>query len=131
MARKKQVGALPVRRNKRGKGEVLLITTRGKGDRWIIPKGNCCKGLRDKDAAAPEAAEEGGVVGQITSLPVGAFKHRKRNGAARRIKVFRLEVDREQPDWPEKKQRKRLWTRPGRATKLVAAPTLRRIIEQV
>jgi 8-oxo-dGTP pyrophosphatase MutT (NUDIX family) len=128
--KKKQIGALPVRRSKRGKPEVLLVTTRGKRPRWIIPKGGRSKRLRDKDAAAREASEEGGVRGRMRSRPVGVFKHHKRNGSTKKIKVFRLEVEREQRNWPEKNQRKRRWTSPRRAKRLVEAPTLRRIIEQ-
>jgi 8-oxo-dGTP pyrophosphatase MutT (NUDIX family) len=128
--KKKQIGALPVRRNKHGKPEVLLVTTRGKHPRWIIPKGGRSKRLQDKDAAAREASEEGGVRGRMRSQPVGVFTHRKRNGAAKKIKVFRLDVEREQRDWPEKNQRQRRWTSPRRAKSLVKGPTLRRIIEQ-
>jgi 8-oxo-dGTP pyrophosphatase MutT (NUDIX family) len=130
-SKKKQIGALPVRRNKRGKAEVLLVTTRGKRTRWIIPKGDHSKRLRDKDAAAREASEEGGVRGRIRSRPMGVFTHRKRNGKSKKIKVFRLDVRREQRRWPEKNQRKRLWTTPRRAKRLVKAPTLRGIIDKL
>jgi 8-oxo-dGTP pyrophosphatase MutT (NUDIX family) len=129
--KKKQAGALPVRRNKRGKAEVLLVTTRGKHPRWIIPKGRRSKRLRDTDAAAREATEEGGVQGRMASQPVGVFTHRKRNGAAKKIKVFRLRVECQERDWPEKNERKRLWARPRRAKRLVQATTLRRIIDLV
>jgi 8-oxo-dGTP pyrophosphatase MutT (NUDIX family) len=128
--KKKQIAALPIRRDKRGKAEVLLVTTRSKNPRWILPKGNRSKRLRDKDAAAREASEEGGVKGRMRSRAIGVFTHRKSSGAARKIKVFRLDVDTEQRDWPERKERKRLWTSPSRAKKMVRAARLRRIIEQ-
>jgi 8-oxo-dGTP pyrophosphatase MutT (NUDIX family) len=127
--KRKQVGALPVRQNKHGKPEVLLITTRGKRLRWIIPKGGRSKRLLDRDAAAREATEEGGVKGKVRSRPVGFFTHRKRNGTVKKIKVFRLEVEREHRHWPEKKQRKRRWATLRRAKRLVQAAKLRRIIE--
>jgi 8-oxo-dGTP pyrophosphatase MutT (NUDIX family) len=129
--RKKQIGALPIRRDQWGKAEVLLITTRSKRPRWIIPKGHRSKRLRDKDAAAREAAEEGGVKGRVRSRSIGAFTHRQSKGGAKKIKVFRLDVEREQRDWPEKKQRRRRWTSPRRAKKLVRTSSLRRIFEQV
>jgi 8-oxo-dGTP pyrophosphatase MutT (NUDIX family) len=128
--KKKQIGVLPVRQNKRGKAEVLLVTTLGKYPRWIIPKGGRSKRLRDKDAAAREASEEGGVRGRMRSRAIGVFLHRKRNGAAKKIKVYRLDVNRQQRDWPEKKQRKRRWTSPRRAKRLVEAAALRRMIGQ-
>jgi 8-oxo-dGTP pyrophosphatase MutT (NUDIX family) len=130
MSKKKQVGALPVRRTKQGKTQVLLVTTRGKDPHWIIPKGGRSKGLRDKDAAAREAREEAGVAGDTRSRPMGEFTHRKRNGQTKKIKVFRLEVKYEKADWPEKKQRKRRWTRPRQARRLVRDPMLRRIIQR-
>ncbi len=40
MRKHRQVGALPVRLKKKGKLEILLVTTRG-GQRWMIPKGSC------------------------------------------------------------------------------------------
>jgi ADP-ribose pyrophosphatase YjhB (NUDIX family) len=127
----KQVGALPVRRDKRGKAKVLLVTTRGKHPRWIIPKGHRSKRLQDRDAAAREATQEGGVKGRTKSRPLGVFTHRKRNGAVKQIKVFWLDVEREQGDWREKDQRKRRWASVRKAKKLVEAPTLRRIIERI
>jgi 8-oxo-dGTP pyrophosphatase MutT (NUDIX family) len=130
MRKKKQVGALPVRRTKQGETQILLVTTRGKNRRWILPKGGRSKRLCDKDAAAREAREEGGVVGRIRSQPMGVFTHRKRNGQTKKIRVFQLDVDREQSNWPEKKQRKRRWVRPRQAKRLVRDPTLRRIIEE-
>jgi 8-oxo-dGTP pyrophosphatase MutT (NUDIX family) len=130
MRKKKQVGALPIRRTKRGETQVLLVTTRGKNRSWIIPKGCRSKRLCDKHAAAREAREEGGVVGHIRSQPIGVFTHRKRNGQANKIKVFQLDVGREERNWPEKKQRERRWVRPRQAKRLVRDPTLRRIIEE-
>ena len=126
---KKQVGALPIRRNKRGKAEILLITTRGKRPRWIIPKGCRSKRLSDNDAAAREAREEGGVSGDMTQRAIGIFTHRKRTGHTRKVKVFRLDVDREEHRWPEERQRQRLWTSPRRAKKLVRTQGLRRLID--
>jgi hypothetical protein len=44
---KKQIGVLPVRHHQRGQTQVLLVTTRGKNPRWIIPKGGRSKRLRN------------------------------------------------------------------------------------
>jgi 8-oxo-dGTP pyrophosphatase MutT (NUDIX family) len=126
----KQVGALATRR-KNGKKEVLLVTTRGNGKgTWIIPKGSRSCRLDDDAAAAREALEEGGVTGQIEPRPLGQCTHRKRNGEAKKIDVYRLKVEEELKHWPEEKERKRKWVSPQKAKSLVTDPRLKRIINQ-
>jgi 8-oxo-dGTP pyrophosphatase MutT (NUDIX family) len=128
--KQKQVGALATRR-KNGKRELLLVTTRGNGkNRWIIPKGSRSSHLDDNDAAAREAAEEGGVEGRIEPRPVGKWTHRKRNGDAKEIDVYRLEVEVQREHWPEEKERRRKWASPKKAKELVKDAALKRIIEQ-
>lgn len=88
MKKKRGVGALPVRRQKNGHREVLLVTTRGSCE-WTIPKGHRS---RSSLAAAREAKEEGGVRGKIGSRPIGKFKQRKRNRKTNSVEVFPLKV---------------------------------------
>ena len=59
----RQVGALPVRRAPDGTLLVLLVTTL-QTQRWIIPKGWPWPGEQDYTAAAEEAREEAGVLGE-------------------------------------------------------------------
>ena len=59
-----QIAALPFRK-RRGKVEVLLITSR-ETKRWVIPKGWPMAGLKDFTSAKREALEEAGVTGQIS-----------------------------------------------------------------
>ena len=92
MGKERQVGALPVRRRKNGKWEILLVTT--SSGRWIVPKGCRSKRLKDHHAAAREAQEEGGVGGKkhparSENSPI------TRNGDLKKITVFRLDVDME------------------------------------
>jgi len=126
----KQVGALATR-PKKGKKEVLLVTTRGNGKAvWIIPKGSRSDRLDDHAAAAREAVEEGGVIGKIEPRPVGQCTHRKRNGEAKKIDVYRLKAEEELKHWPEGKERKRKWVSPQKAKSLLTDPGLKRIVSQ-
>ena len=47
---------------------ILLITSRGTR-RWVIPKGWPMRGLKPQEAAAVEAAEEAGIVGEVEDQP--------------------------------------------------------------
>jgi 8-oxo-dGTP pyrophosphatase MutT (NUDIX family) len=127
MSKEKQVGALPVRRRKNGKWEILLVTT--SSGRWIVPKGCRSKRLKDHHAAAREAEEEGGVSGKIEPRALGKFTHCKRNGGLKKITVFRLDVDVERTHWREEKKRKRAWLSPKKAKVRVEHTKLRQIID--
>jgi 8-oxo-dGTP pyrophosphatase MutT (NUDIX family) len=65
-----QVAALPVMVAADGTTRVLLLTSR-ETKRWIIPKGWPMKGHKPWEAAAQEALEEAGLVGQISKEPIG------------------------------------------------------------
>ena len=92
--------------------QVLLVTSR-QTRRWIIPKGNVDFHMSPHQAAAREALEEAGVVGEIGRKPIGVFRYVKliAQGATVKAKVivFPLAVSRELDDWPEMGQRERRW----------------------
>jgi 8-oxo-dGTP pyrophosphatase MutT (NUDIX family) len=125
-----QYAALPWRR-KHSETEVMLVTSRGTG-RWIIPKGWPMKRKAPYAAAAREALEEAGVVGQIGKEPIGSFPYRKLLKQGRAIdcevQVFPLEVSRQRKTWPEKGKRKVQWLSLSDASKAVQEPVLRAII---
>ncbi len=125
-----QYGALAWRDTGDGK-EVLLVTSRDTG-RWVIPKGWPMKNRTPWDAAAREAFEEAGVKGQVEQVATGAFSYLKRLSRWRErmveVKVFRLEVERELEDWPERRQRQRAWLSPAEAAARVDEPDLAEII---
>ncbi len=128
MRKHRQVGALPVRLKKKGKLEILLVTTRG-GQRWMIPKGYRSKRLADERAAAREAFQEAGVKGEIHWRALGEFTDHNGKGDTNRIRVFRLYVLKEQTHWREEHERRRRWVSPGKAKKLVRQAGLRKIID--
>lgn len=76
-----QVAAIPLRWLN-GAPEVLLVTTRGRGQ-WIVPKGWPLGNDPDRHSAAREAFEEGGVTGRIETYSVGSFAYWKGEGKKR------------------------------------------------
>ena len=63
---RRQCAAIPTVVQADGQLMVLLVTSRGTS-RWVIPRGWTAAKLTDAEAAAREAFEKTGVLGQITS----------------------------------------------------------------
>ena len=107
-----QYAALPYRRLDNAAIEVMLITSRDTG-RWVIPKGWPGEGLAERESAAREAREEGGLVGRMGDRPIGRYHYDKRlpDGSAVlcSVEVFALEVERQLKSWPERKERQTRW----------------------
>ena len=128
---RQQIGALPYRVTATGDLEVLLITSRH-SKRWVIPKGNLMADRRWPDAAAQEAYEEAGVLGQISPVAIGRYRYLKqrRFGLPRQciVSVFPLDVARQLEEWPEKAERELRWTSTEVAARLVSDRELGRMI---
>jgi 8-oxo-dGTP pyrophosphatase MutT (NUDIX family) len=109
----------------------MLVTSR-ETRRWIIPKGWPKKGKSPHHSAAREAFEEAGVVGAVARRPVGSFSYGKRlkNGGAIvcEVRVFPLEVRRQNKQWPEKQERVVKWLSAPQAAEKVKEPKLSAII---
>jgi 8-oxo-dGTP pyrophosphatase MutT (NUDIX family) len=124
----KQVAALPIRRQEDGELQIMLVTSRGKGQ-WLIPKGWPMKGLRDRKAAAREAKQEAGVSGKVARKPLGSYKYAKGPQRRRiRVKVFVLLVKKQSRRWREAEQRRVMWSSLETAANTVGLPSLRRLI---
>src|SRR2546427_9296842 len=130
-ARRVQYGALPYRLSAGSRPQFMLVTSR-ETRRWIIPKGWPKKGKSPHHSAAREAFEEAGVVGAIARRPVGTFSYEKRlrNGGAVicQVRVFPLEVRRQNKQWPEKRERVVKWLSASQAAEKVKEPKLSAII---
>lgn len=123
----RQVAALPWRR--RGAAiEILLITSR-ETKRWVLPKGWPMEKREPHTAAAQEALEEAGIVGEAEAAPCGLYRYRKRikTGAyvTCEVEVFPLRVREERRRWREKSQRIRKWFPIREAADLVHEPELK------
>jgi 8-oxo-dGTP pyrophosphatase MutT (NUDIX family) len=129
--RTEQFAALPWRRKAVGGIEVLVITSR-ETKRWVLPKGWPMRDRTPAQAAAQEAYEEAGVVGEADEEALGDYGYGKRlrDGAVQdvRVAVFAMEVFVEQLTWPEIGQRDKLWTSPDHAAELVDEPELQDLI---
>ena len=134
IAKRVQYGALPYRVSTGSRAEFMLVTSR-ETRRWIIPKGWPKKGKSPHHSAAREAFEEAGVVGAVGRRPVGSFSYEKRlkNGGSVEceVRVFPLEVKRQNKQWPEKQERKIKWLSASEAAKKVKEPMLSEIIRRL
>lgn len=127
-----QYAALPYR-IARGRVEIMLITSR-ETRRWVAPKGWPMMGLKPHDAAAVEAAEEAGLIGEIDDRPIGSYNYLKRLKGGRtiavQVSVFPFRVQAQVDSWKEQGQREFAWFRYQKAASLVAEPSFRRLIRQ-
>ena len=109
-------------RLKKGHVEVLLVTSR-ETRRWVIPKGWPMPGLTAEAAAAREAWEEAGVLGQVSNRSLGAFLYdkvlRDRTSRSCCVSVYPLRVSALKSRFPERKERRRKWFDAGEASALV------------
>ena len=129
MTLSKQVGALPMRRTRKGSLEVLLVSSRDTG-RWVIPKGWPAKRKADSAAAAREARQEAGVSGNISPVTYGSYRYRKTYKNRVRVievAVYLLWVKKVKKRWREQHQRQRTWF-DDTAARNVREPQLRSLI---
>ena len=125
-----QVAALPVRPGPDGKPLVLLVTIL-ETHRWIIPKGWPWPGERDYIAAAEEAREEAGVLGEPHPVSVGTYCYDKRRSTGIvpvLVTVYLLNVREELDTWPESERRQRAWFTLRDAASAVQEPELQELL---
>lgn len=130
---KVQIGAIPFRKGANGGIEIMLVTTR-ETQRWIVPKGWPIRGLKNHEAAAREAMEEAGLLGEIRKKPVGSYTYWKRrihDFVLCEVKLYLLAVKRQMPTWPEQAQRRCQWFTQRDAADLIDEPALGAIIRDL
>lgn len=109
---------------------ILLLTSR-ETRRWVIPKGWPKPGLDAAATAAAEAWEEGGVRLRGRGRPVGRYRYAKRMRGVpvgTEVDVFAFPVAAIADDFPEVRQRDRVWLSPEEAAARVEEPDLARIL---
>lgn len=110
---------------------ILLVTSRDTG-RWVLPKGNVKRREELRTAALREAAEEGGVWGEVAAEPVGDYRYIKRHddGTTSRVtvSVWPLRVEAVGDDWPEGDVRTRAWFSPADAAAAVDEKSLKKLL---
>ncbi len=128
--RRVQYAALPYRQRQDGEIQIRLITSR-ETRRWVIPKGWPMKDLSPSKAAAREAYEEAGLLGSISSEPLGLYSYDKRltlKTVPCDVMVFPLKVKRYVKKWPERSERFGFWFSVESAAAAVQEEDLRLII---
>ena len=124
-----QFGALCYR-VRQGKVQVLLVTRRRSG-RWILPKGGPMNGTTPVEAALREAWEEAGVEGKVMGNALGIYSYVKSDDGERLpcvVAVFPIKVRRLRSKYPEVGERKRKWFSPKKAAALLDEPELGQIV---
>jgi len=91
-----QCAAIPYRKTEAGNLEILLVTSRGKGN-WILPKGNVKPGKSAAVSAAEEAYEEAGARGVIDQALVERFDPlwpgKTEGRTSEQMQIYALDVD--------------------------------------
>jgi len=120
-----QVAALPYRLDP--DLQILLITSR-ETRRWVLPKGWAMKDRTPAAAAAQEALEEAGLLGEIEETPVGSYRYQKGLKTGESVpcdvSVFPMRVTGQLDAWIEQHQRDFQWVSLEEAAGLVAEPDL-------
>ncbi|MEW9919323.1 NUDIX hydrolase [Marimonas sp. MJW-29] len=119
-------------RVRRGKVQILLITSRG-SQRWIVPKGWPMEGKTPAASALREAWEEAGVIGKASETCLGVFSFGKSVGDAGDLAcvamLYPVEVKTLAKKFPECAERRRRWVSRKKAARMVAETDLARLIE--
>lgn len=127
---KTQIGAIPYRLRDDGVAEIMLVTTR-ETQRWIVPKGWPIRGLKAHEAAAREAQEEAGLIGEIGRKSVGQYTYWKRKPdqfVLCKVRLYPLKVREQLASWPEQAERRCQWFTQADAADLIDEPALGAIV---
>jgi 8-oxo-dGTP pyrophosphatase MutT (NUDIX family) len=110
----------------------VVVTSRRTG-RWVFPKGSVDDSMTPPEAAAREAMEEAGVIGEPDPVPIGSFRTVKvRAPFFWRIEVaiYPLRIERVLDHWPEARQRERRFVTLPEARRLLADPAMLAVAER-
>lgn len=114
--------AIPYRKTPAGDLEVLLVTSRSKGN-WILPKGKVKPGKTAAVSAQEEVYEEAGVRGTIDQALVARFDlpliEVGEGAAVEQMQIFSMEAEVVAATWPEMFQRQRRWVSLEEAVEVV------------
>ncbi|EIE52488.1 NUDIX hydrolase [Salipiger aestuarii] len=131
MMQGEQIAALPLHWDKKGRLQVLMVTSRDTG-RWVMPKGWEMDGLKPWSAAEIEALEEAGVRGRISSDELGVYHYDKVLDGGKllrcQVRVYPMIVDTLLREWKERHERKRRWFSPLAAARRVHEPELANLL---
>lgn len=132
-AGREQIAALPYRMDKK-RPFILLVTSRGTG-RWVLPKGWIEFSDPDPaEAAAREALEEAGVIGEIHKAGIGFYNYSKLLDGGEstlcRVRVYPLLVKSQLKNFKEAGQRILEWFTIEDAADAIKEPELAELIRR-
>lgn len=110
--RKPRAGVIPVRRNKHGELEVLMVTPengetyKDGSPKYVFPKGKIDKGRTAEEMMHEEALEEAGIHGELDPNWEATYYHSERKPE---VKMRVMWVDQMDNEWQEQGDRERLW----------------------
>ena len=119
-----QAAAIPYRASPFGGYEVLLVSCSRGG--WGLPKGGVKSSQTPAQAAASEALEEAGILGEVEAR-LGEFSYRKQR-RRNRVHVLPLRVTQVLARWEEEGRRVRVWVPLVEAARLVRRPEVSRFL---
>ncbi|MGJ8597888.1 MAG: NUDIX hydrolase [Sulfitobacter sp.] len=118
-------------RERRGKVEILLITSRRR-KRWIVPKGWPMDGKTPAECALTEAWEEAGVEGKASDACLGVYSYQRLRAGEEDIPclamLYPVRVKALKKKFPERKDRRRKWVSRKKAAKMVSERELAKLI---
>ena len=112
-----------------GKGDnhrIALITS--STGRWIIPKGQVEKGMKNREVALLEVWEEAGIIGIISGKSREFIIDRK--GLAL-WKIYPVKIRRLEEKWPEMNRRQRQLVTPEEAVNIIDDADLAAAVKKV
>lgn len=119
-------------RIKRGKVQVLLVTSRG-SKRWIVPKGWPMENKTPAESARQEAWEEAGVTGKPDGNCLGVYSYSKDVGSTDDLPciamLYPIAVKSLAKKYPERGQRRRRWVSRKQAARMVSERELAQLIQ--
>ena len=103
------------------------IVTSRRTRRWVLPKGGIDPGMTPHEAAAQEAFEEAGLVGEMSPRGIGSYripKIRPPLSWTIEVTVYPMRVAVVHDDWLESDQRDRKLVTVDEAAGLIAEPEI-------
>lgn len=110
--------------------EICLVSSRRHDGTQTLPKGYCKEHENLPKAALRELYEEAGILGRVNykSRPI---LYSSKNNAADEVLYFFVETIKIASDWPEKKQRNRIFVTLEEAVELKTSKAARKILKEL
>ena len=106
--------------------QFAIVTSRRTG-RWVFPKGGIDDGMTPQEAAAQEAFEEAGLLGDVSAAPIGSYRTPKIRPPwiwTIEVTLYGMRVDKVLDEWLEIDQRTRHFVDIAKARDLLAEPEM-------